>query len=181
MIVDVNASLEHYPFRQLRVTIARGLIDHMPGCGIDVAVVSHLHSVFYRDCHQGNLELFQEIQPFPCRLIPIVTVNPRYAGWEQDLDECVARGARGIALWPEHHGYQLADDSGQAALRRIADVDLPVALTQRLEDRRQRHHWDAANDLTLPPVLEAAAASRSCGSCSATGSDWTQRSCGAPA
>jgi predicted TIM-barrel fold metal-dependent hydrolase len=159
MIIDVNAYLGHYPFRQLPRTDARSLVAHMDAHGIDIALVSSLHAVFYRDSHQGNCELFAEIQPFQPRLVPVATVNPKYVGWEADLAESVETGrAKGIALWPEHHGYQLADEHGQAALRRIADYGLPIVLTQRLEDRRQRHHWDVASDLTIDSVIAAATA-----------------------
>ncbi|MBX3440336.1 MAG: hypothetical protein KF861_22795, partial [Planctomycetaceae bacterium] len=96
---------------------------------------------------------------FASRLVPVATVNPKYVGWERDLEDCLAHvDVKGIALWPEHHGYHLADDHGRAALARIMDSDLPVVLTQRLEDRRQRHHWDIANDLTTASLIEAATA-----------------------
>ena len=158
MIIDVNAYLGHYPFRQLRRTDAPSLVDHMDAHGIDLAIVSSLHAAFYRDSHQGNRELFDVIEPFRRRLVPVVTVNPGYVGWERDMAESVERGAKGITLLPEHHGYQLSDEHGQAALKQIADVDLPLVLTQRLEDRRQRHHWDIAEDLTMDAILETAAA-----------------------
>jgi len=159
MIIDVNAYVGHYPFRQLQITGAPALVKHMDAHGIDVALVSSLHAVFYRDAHQGNRELFEEVEPFTGRLFPIATVNPKYAGWKKDLAESVDQGrARGITLLPEHHGYSLSDEHGQAALKRIAEYDLPVVLTQRLEDRRQRHHWDTANDLDMALVIEAAAA-----------------------
>lgn len=159
MIIDVNAFLGHYPFRSLRFTSAAKMIEHMDTHGIDVAVVSSLHAVFYRDVQRGNEELFQDIQPFADRLIPIVTVNPKYIDWERDLADAVEqRRIKGVTLLPEHHGYSLTGELGHAALKRIADYDLPVVLTQRLEDRRQRHHWDAAEDLTTATLMEVATA-----------------------
>lgn len=159
MIIDVNTSLGHYPFRRLRITGAGALVEHMNAHGIDLALVSSLHAVFYRDVHQGNRELFEEIRPFAGRLAAVATVNPKYVGWDEDLEESVEQGrACAITLLPEHHGYNLADEYGKAALRRIADYDLPVVLTQRLEDRRQRHHWDVADDLELEAMTAAAAA-----------------------
>ena len=157
MIIDVNACLGHYPFRQLRFTSAPRMIEHMNANGIDMAVVSSLHAAFYRDAHSGNEELFQDVRQFPDRLIPVATINPRYVGWERDLEEAVARGgAKGVTLLPEHHGYSLTGELGRAALSRIARYDLPLVLTQRLEDRRQRHHWDVAEDLTTAALVEAA-------------------------
>jgi predicted TIM-barrel fold metal-dependent hydrolase len=157
MIIDVNAYLGHYPFRPLRFTSAPKMIEHMNAHGIDMAVVSSLHAVFYRDAHRGNEELFQDVRQFPDRLIPIATVNPKYVGWERDLEEAVERGsAKGVTLLPEHHGYSLTGELGRVALSRIAGYGLPVVLTQRLEDRRQRHHWDVAEDLTTATLIEVA-------------------------
>ena len=46
MIIDVNASLGHYPFRRLRHNTADTLVALMDRNGIDRAVVSSLHAVF---------------------------------------------------------------------------------------------------------------------------------------
>lgn len=158
MIIDVNAYLGHYPFRKLRLTSAPAMIKQMDAHGIDVSVVTSLHAVFYRDAHRGNEELLEDTRPFPTRLIPIPTINPKYVGWERDLNEAVERWkAKGVTLLPEHHGYSLTSELGRAALSRIAKYDVPVILTQRLEDRRQRHHWDRAEDLTMATLTEVAA------------------------
>jgi predicted TIM-barrel fold metal-dependent hydrolase len=159
MIIDVNASLGHYPFRRLRYTSAAALLGLMDRNGIDQAVVTSLHAVFYRDAHRGNEDLFEETKPHRSRLIPVATLNPRYAGWQRDLAEAVARWKmKAVALVPEHHGYRLNDNHGRAAFARIAGYGLPVVLTQRLEDRRQRHAWDRAEDLGVQAIVEAAQA-----------------------
>ncbi|MBI4622957.1 MAG: metal-dependent hydrolase, partial [Verrucomicrobia bacterium] len=145
MIIDVNASLGHYPFRQLRHTTAESLLGLMDRTQIDRAVVSSLHAVFYRDAHRGNEELFESVQRHRDRLVPVATINPKYAGWERDLEEAVEKWKmKAVALVPEHHGFRLGDDHGRAVLQRIAGYGLPVVLMQRFEDRRQRHHWDKA-------------------------------------
>jgi len=157
MIIDVNAYLGHYPFRQLRANRAEELIELMDANSIDRAVVSSLHAVFYRDAHRGNAELHEETRAHTARLIPVATVNPNYVGWRRDLAEAVERWKmKAVTLVPAHHGYSLTDDHGQAALESIAEYGLPVVLTQRFEDRRQRHHWDVAEDLELKDVIEVA-------------------------
>lgn len=159
MIIDVNATVGHYPFRQLRCPTAGQMIELMDRHGIDRAVVSSLHAVFYRDGQRGNEELFADARRHSRRLIPIATVNPKYSGWERDVTQAVREWkSRAVALAPEHHGYTLADDSGRAVLARMAELGVPVALTQRLEDRRQRHAWDRAEDLTFDALLAAARA-----------------------
>ena len=159
MIIDVDAYLGHYPFRRLRRRTAGELIELMDAHGVDRAVVSSLHAVFYRDAHRGNEELHEETKGYGPRFIPVATVNPRYVGWERDLEEAVVRWKmRAATLVPEHHGYALTDDLGRKALGRIADYGVPVVLTQRFEDRRQRHHWDVAEDLKVETLLEVAKA-----------------------
>lgn len=159
MIIDVNAMLGHYPFRRLRFNRAESMVELMDGNGIDRAVVSSLHAVFYRDAHRGNEELHEETRAHASRFIPVATVNPKYVGWRRDLEEAVVRWKmKAVTLVPEHHGYRLTDEHGQAALARIAEYDVPLVLTQRFEDRRQRHHWDVAEDLRFGTLVEAAKA-----------------------
>lgn len=159
MIIDINASLGHYPFRKLRFNTAARMIELMDRNGIGKALVSSLHAAFYRDAQRGNEELLEETKTHGSRLIPVATVNPRYVGWERDLVEAVERWKMKIVtLVPEHHGYALADQSGRAALARIAEYGVPLMLRQRFEDRRQRHHWDRAEDLQVNALIETARA-----------------------
>jgi predicted TIM-barrel fold metal-dependent hydrolase len=159
MIIDVNAYIGHYPFRQLRARSAVQLIELMDASGIDRAVVSSLHAVFYRDGHRGNQELHAETKAHGSRFVRVATVNPKYVGWRRDLDEAVERwNMQAVTLVPAHHGYRLTDDLGHSALDRIAERGLPVVLTQRFEDRRQRHHWDVAEDLEIKTLIEVAKA-----------------------
>ncbi len=159
MIFDINASVGHYPFRALRARGAGEVVALMDRAGIDRALVPSLHALFYRDTHRGNEELWEEVQPWRDRLVPVATVNPKYVGWERDLEEAVGPwGARAVALAPEYHGYALGDEAGKAALARIEAAGIPLLLTQRFEDRRQRHAWDRAEDLSAGAVTAAARA-----------------------
>ena len=159
MIIDVNACVGHYPFRQLRGNTIEAMIGLMDSNGIDRAVVSSLHAVFYRDAHRGNAELNEETKRHRSRFIPVATVNPKYVGWERDMSEAVERWKmRVISLVPDYHGYALNDDHGRAALARIAELGVPVLLMQRFEDRRQRHHWDRAEEMPVAALLDAARA-----------------------
>jgi len=159
MIIDINAHLGHYAFRSLEQTTAAGMIALMDRNGISKAVVSSLPAVFYRDTHRGNEELNAEIQPHRDRLIPVATVNPRYAGWERDLAEAIDQWKmKAVTLLPEHHGYSLTDEHGRAVLAKVQELGVPVVLTQRFEDRRQRHAWDRAEDLNAVTMLQAAKA-----------------------
>lgn len=159
MIFDLNASLGHYPFRRLRFGTAERLVAVMDRNGIDRALVTSLHALFYRDAHRGNEELWAETQPHAGRFVPVATVNPKYVGWERDLAEAVERWrTKAVALAPEHHGYALTDEAGRAVLSQISNYGLPVVLTQRFEDRRQRHRMDLAEDLQSRVLVQIARA-----------------------
>lgn len=157
MIIDINAGLGHYAFRSLAANTPEAMLRLMDRHGIARAVVSSLPALFYRDTHRGNEELFAQTETHRARFVPIATANPAYVGWERDLAESVERWhTKAVVLAPEYHGYKLADERGRAALARIVEYGLPVVLTQRYEDRRQRHRWDAAEDLPFAAVREAA-------------------------
>jgi uncharacterized protein len=159
MIIDLNAAVGPYPFRSLRHRSAAEVVALMDRNGIDRAVVSALPALFYRDAHRANAELRAEIRPYGARFVPMATINPKYVGWERDLAEATGDwGMRLVALAPEYHGYALNDAAGRAAVGRIAATGATLVLTQRWEDRRQRHAWDRAEDLTMSAVLEAARA-----------------------
>ncbi len=157
MIIDCNAYLGHYPFRRLRLSKPEGMLAAMDRYGIRCSVVSSLSGVFYRDAHRGNEELAEAIRKWPERFAPVAIVNPRYVGWERDLDHAVdGWRMRAVSLYPSYHGFRLLDDYGVAAIKAIEERGVPLVLTQRLEDRRQRHHWDQAEDLEWKELLEVA-------------------------
>lgn len=159
MIIDCNAFLGPYPFRRLLNSSADAMVELMDRSGIDRAVVSWLPSIFYRDTHSGNQELAETIRKHPSRFIPIAAVNPKYVGWRRDLTESVEKwGMRGVTLIPSHHGYGLLDEVGLEAITQVSELGIPLLLTQRFEDRRQRHHWDVAEDLEAKTILDIAKA-----------------------
>lgn len=156
MIIDVHCHLGHWPFRPLRHSTAAGLVERMDRFGIGKAVVASLDAVFYRDAHAGNEALAEAAADWPDRFILLATINPGYAGWERDLDRCIETlGMKGLRLVPQYQDYDLTDAHGRAILAAAAERNLPVAIPQRLEDRRQRHHFDDARDLAPQEIVRA--------------------------
>jgi uncharacterized protein len=150
MLIDINAWLGHYPWRQLRYNDAASLVTLMDQVGIEKAVVSSIDAVYYNNPQPGNERLYTETKPFLGRLIPFATINPTYAGWERDLAICHEEwGMRGLRAFPVHHGYTLNDTACQALLAAAAERRLPVAFAARLVDRRQHHWLDSTTDLDL--------------------------------
>ena len=159
-LIDCNAWLGHYPFRAVPDTTADGLLRLMDRHGIEQAVVSSLHSVFYTDAHGGNEELAQWVRPHRDRLIPCATLNPAFPGWQRDLRQCREEwDMRGLRLFPSQHRFSLAASPCTDLVNAATEHGMHIAIPLRLEDRRQAHWMDATADVRLSDV---AALARAC-------------------
>ncbi len=139
-LFDCNAHLGNWPFRQLRHNRAAGLLKLMDRAGIARAVVSSIDSIFYKNCQPGNIDVFRQIRQHRKRLIPFAVINPHYAGWDDDLNECNEKyGIKGLTLYPSVHGYSLRDTCADELLEQAEKFRLPVAVSLRILDRRQGH------------------------------------------
>ncbi|MCD6335419.1 MAG: amidohydrolase family protein [Candidatus Latescibacteria bacterium] len=159
MTVDVNAYLGHWPFRPLHYNTADGLITLMDRNGIDRAVVSSIHGIFYKNSQTANEELIAEIAPHRDRLIPFATLNPMYVDWEEDLKRCRDLGMRGLRLFPVYHNYTLTDEESLHLIRQATEWGWPIAVPMRVVDIRQRHWMDVAEQV---PMSDFEAVVRKC-------------------
>jgi predicted TIM-barrel fold metal-dependent hydrolase len=140
MVVETNAYIGHWPLRQLKHNTATGLLELMDRKRIDKAIVSSTHSIFYRNCHRGNLELAEEIEGLEDRLIPFATLNPNYPGWKSDLKQCVEElGMKGLRLHPCYHDYGMGDGKCRELIDMATEYGLLVSVSIAMEDQRQRH------------------------------------------
>lgn len=148
-LIDVNTWIGHWPFRQLRHNTAAALVRRMDQRGIDRGVVASIHGVFYKNVHLANEELAKETRRYGDRLIPFASLNPLYPGWEEDLRRCAEDlGLRGLRLYPQYHGYDLTDAASLELIDAATELGWPLQVPMRIVDRRQRHRWDMARDLT---------------------------------
>ena len=156
MIFDANTHIGHWPFRRLHTTTADGLLRLLDKAGIERAAVSHTHAVFYRDPHEANAELFDALKSHRDRLIPLATLNPEYAAWQDDLTECVETfGFTALRLFPTYHRYDLGGENAAHLLAAAERLRLPVSICCAFEDPRQRHPLDTAQDLIEHPIAAA--------------------------
>jgi predicted TIM-barrel fold metal-dependent hydrolase len=138
-MIDVNAYLGHFAFRQLRHNTAEGLLRLMDRKRIDRAVVSSAASITYRNAQAGNEELAREIRRHRDRLIGCAVVNPVYAGWQDDLKICLEEfGMKALRLYPRWHNYKLTDSACLDLVHRAAEGAMAVTIPIRVEDRRQQ-------------------------------------------
>ena len=157
MWIDINASVGHWPFKQVQYNTCATLLDRMDRFGIMKAVVANMNGIFYKNTQAANEELFEEIRSdrrFEGRFIPFAVINPIYGGWQEDLDTCTDKyGMKGIRLYPLYHDYELSDPALIDLLQHTRERGLPVAFTLRMVDSRQRSWLDIEREWTLRDVL----------------------------
>ena len=152
MTVDVSAFIGDYPFRALPDSSVSFLLGEMDRVGIDEAWVGHLPSFLYRDPRPGNENLLFELRDFDGRLRPVPTIHPGLPGWIDDLDSARLTAARAVRAYPMHGGMDPAGDAMTTLVVEAGERELPVLLTVRLEDLRQRSPMDKAGDLPAAAV-----------------------------
>lgn len=156
MIIDTNAYIGHWPFRQLRHNNADGLLKLMDANHIDKAMVSSINAIFYRNCHQGNVELSDSTKIHPDRFITFATLNPKYAEWKDDLKQCKEEyNMSGIRMLPQYHNYKLYEGEGLEMINLATEMKMTISVPIRMEDRRQRHWLDNVNDIGLSEIESA--------------------------
>lgn len=138
-MIDVNAYLGHFAFRQLRHNTASGLLALMDRKRIQRAVVSSAAAITYRNSQAGNQEVAAEIKSHRDRLMGAAVLNPAYAGWKDDLKICHEEfGMRALRLYPRWHNYRLTDPVCLEMAHEAAARGLAISIPIRVEDRRQQ-------------------------------------------
>jgi uncharacterized protein len=151
MRIDVNAFLGAYPFRRVPGTSTDALLQAMDRVAIDQAWVSHLPSLYWRDPAAGNPWLYQAVRHSE-RLHPIPAVHPGLAGWEEQIRQAREAGAPAVRCDPTFYGIDLHGADMLALTARCAGEGMPLLLAVRLEDPRQRHPNDTAQELAAAAV-----------------------------
>jgi predicted TIM-barrel fold metal-dependent hydrolase len=157
MLIDINAYVGHWPFKQLRYNSCKSLLERMEQFGMQVSLISNLHGIFYKNTQSANEELNDEInsnRDFANRFIPFGVINPIYAGWKEDLEICFEKfGMKGIRLYPLYHDYEIDDPSHIELVKMARDRGMMIAYSLRMVDSRQRSWMDIQKEWELKDVL----------------------------
>lgn len=151
MRVDCNAFLGAYPWRKVPGTAPDALAKALDRVAIDVAWVTHLPSLFWRDPTEGNAWLYEAARREP-RFKPVPTVHPGLAGWEQVLADAANAGAPAVRCDPLYLGLEPAGGAMRVLTAGCGAAGLPLLLAVRLEDGRQRHPNDPVAELPAAAV-----------------------------
>lgn len=157
MLIDCNTYIGHWPFRQLRHNTCASRLEHMDALGVDIALVSNLNGIFYKDSQAANEELHDAIRAerrFADRFIPFAVINPVFAGWKDDMEKSIGKlGMKGIRLYPKYHRYELDHPECIDLVKIARDKNLPIALSLRMVDSRPSSWLDIQKEWALKDVL----------------------------
>ncbi len=146
--IDPSVFVGQYPFRHLPHPDPDVLVRVLDREEVAHAWVGHLPTAFHRDPSPGNAELERLLAPHRERLSPVPAIRPDFPGWEGALARATDAGAVAVRLYPPQ--WRLGAE--HAALHELATAcgerRLPVILTVRFEDLRQRHPLDTAGDVS---------------------------------
>jgi predicted TIM-barrel fold metal-dependent hydrolase len=147
-MIDCAAYVGPYPFRHLPHPDAEVLVRVLERERLSGAWVGYLPSAWQRDPAPGNEALFAALAPHRATLHPVPVVRPGWPRWERTLRELVERGAPAVRVYPMHWGLGPGDTSLRSLALACGELAVPLILTVRFEDLRQRHPLDVAGDLT---------------------------------
>jgi predicted TIM-barrel fold metal-dependent hydrolase len=155
--IDVNTYVGGYPFRHVPHPDPSALGRVLEREELEEAWVGHLPSAFYRDPTPGNRELFAQLEK-STKLRPVPTVRPDWPRWQEQLRAAVDAGAPAIRAYPPQWGLGPHDPAMRELALAAGELDVPLLLTVRFEDLRQRHSLDVAGDLSAAAVRSLARA-----------------------
>jgi len=157
-VLDVNTFIGEYPYRHVPHPDPDVLVRVLERENISSAWVGHLPSAFHRDPSHGNAVLLRALTPHAPVLRAAPIVRPDWPDWAGALDALASAGIAAVRAYPQLWGFAPGDARLVSLGHRCAALDLPVVLTVRFEDLRQRHILDSAPDLSPAHVRELARA-----------------------
>jgi predicted TIM-barrel fold metal-dependent hydrolase len=147
-MIDVNCFIGGFPFRELPHPNPDVLVRVLSREGIAGAWVGHLPTAFHRDVTAGNEALFAALEPHRAILEPVPSIRPDWPHWESALAATHSMGARAIRAYPPQWGMSAHDSSLAHLAGACGELGVPLVLTTRFEDVRQRSPLDVAPELS---------------------------------
>lgn len=142
--IDVNTFIGDYPYRRVPGTSPRDLLHAMDRVEVDVAWVSHLTAVFWNDPMAGNADLYRMDS---LRLRPVPAIHPGRDRWREALADAPRHGAPAVRADPTRWGLDPSGGAMREVLQACGASGIPLLVSVRLEDGRQKNPRDRTSEL----------------------------------
>ena len=137
-MIDANVNLFRWPFRRLAGDDTEALVARLRARGVTQAWAGSYEALLSHDMAGVNLRLAEACRHAgPTFLLPFGCVNPKLPDWKEDLRRChEVHQMAGIRLYPNYHGYTLADPAFNELLSGAAERRMIVQIALSMEDTR---------------------------------------------
>jgi predicted TIM-barrel fold metal-dependent hydrolase len=137
-MIDTNVNLFRWPSRRLAGDEPEALVARLRARGVTQAWASSYEALLCRDMAGVNLRLAEACRRAgPNFLVPFGCVNPKLPDWKEDHRRChEMHRMPGIRLFPNYHGYTLADPAFNELLSGAAERGMIVQIALSMEDTR---------------------------------------------
>ena len=148
-MIDTNVNLFRWPFRRLVGDDPGELVTRLRRKGVSQAWAGSFEALLCRDVAGVNARLALACREQPGNfLIPFGCINPKLPDWEEELRRCHEdHRMAGIRLYPNYHGYALADPVVRKLLSMAASRKVLVQIALSMEDPRTQFPL-----MPVPPV-----------------------------
>jgi len=137
-MIDINVNLFRWPYRRLIGDDPESLVARLRARGVTQAWTGSYEALLQRDMAGVNLRLMEACRKVgPEFLVPFGCVNPKLPDWKEDLRRChEVHAMMGIRLYPNYHGYTLADPAIPELVSEASNRNLIVQIALSMEDTR---------------------------------------------
>ena len=155
-IIDTNVNLFEWPFRKMKYSNTRMLIEKLRHHRITQVWTGSYEALFSKSINITNIRLSKE-----CRengkgmLVPFGAVNLSWPDWEEDLRRCHEEHKMpGIRVYPAYQAYDLSHEDFPRLVSLAAERGMIVQIVGTLEDTRVQHPIVASREISFEPIVD---------------------------